>query len=171
MLSSSSALNSHRSSIESHNTKPATKPRAWTLIRLASLRIAQRAFGAAIKLEQEAVALYRRLKDRTGEATALINLARVHICAGDPRPAIAPLQRCLEILHPWHPQERRLIQGAAGNLVLWAPGASTPPRSPSSARWRSTKKPPSPCSTSSSSSAAAACRAPSGSAPFEQLQT
>ena len=85
---------------------------------LASLRIAQRALRDAIELNREAARLYRRLRDRTGEATALMGGAWAQIVDGDPRPAIEPLQRCLEILHPWHPQERRLIQGAATNLVL-----------------------------------------------------
>ena len=94
------------------------EPRAWLLRCLAALRGAQRAFAEAIELNREAAGLYRRLRDRTGEAAALMAGAWARIASGDPRPAIAPLQRCLEILHPWHPQERRLIQGAAGNLVL-----------------------------------------------------
>ena len=94
------------------------QPRAWVTRLLASLRIAQRALRDAIELNREAARLYRRLRDRTGEATALLGGAWAQIVDGDPRPAIEPLQRCLEILHPWHPQERRLIQGAATNLVL-----------------------------------------------------
>ena len=94
------------------------QPRAWVMRLLASLRIAQRALRDAIELNREAARLYRRLRDRTGEATALMGGAWAQIVDGDPRPAIEPLQRCLEILHPWHPQERRLIQGAATNLVL-----------------------------------------------------
>ena len=94
------------------------QPRAWVARLLASLRIAQRALRDAIELNREAARLYRRLRDRTGEATALLGGAWAQIVDGDPRPAIEPLQRCLEILHPWHPQERKLIQGAATNLVL-----------------------------------------------------
>ena len=94
------------------------EPRAWVLLCVAALRGAQRAFANAVELNREAAGLYRRLRDRTGEAMALMGGAWAWIASGEPRPAIAPLQRCLEILHPWHPQERRLIQGAAGNLVL-----------------------------------------------------
>jgi tetratricopeptide (TPR) repeat protein len=87
--------------------------RAWVVRLLAS-----RVLADAVALNDEAVELYRRLRDRTGEATALIGGAWARIVAGDPRAAIAPLQRCLEILHPWHPQEQKLIQSAAVNLVL-----------------------------------------------------
>ena len=93
-------------------------PRAWLLLCVAALRTAQRAFGEAAGLHDEAALLYRRLHDRTGEAMALSGGAWARIAACDPQPAIAPLHRCLEILNPWHPWEEQLIRGAVINLVL-----------------------------------------------------
>ena len=94
------------------------EPRAWILLRFGSLRIAQRNFHESARLQEESASLYRKLSDRSGEADALISIALSHIAACDPQPAIAPLQRALEILNPWHPREEQLIRGAAINLVL-----------------------------------------------------
>ncbi len=92
--------------------------RAWVVRLLASLRTTQRAFEEAVSLNAEAALVYRRLGDRLGEATTLIGLAWAKIAAGDPEPAIPPLQRSIEILDPWHDWEQKLIRAASINLVL-----------------------------------------------------
>lgn len=91
---------------------------AWVGYLHASLHIAQRAFTDAIPLLEEARAHYRRQNDRTREAGVLTTLAWARIASGNPEPAIAPLQRAIGILEPFHPWEEKLVRVAMINLVL-----------------------------------------------------
>lgn len=91
------------------------EPRAWVLFLLASLRIAQRAFGEAVEMLQETVRTYRRLRDRSAEAGALIKLGHAWISATEPERAIPPLQRAIGLLHP---EENKLLLVAMIDLVL-----------------------------------------------------
>jgi tetratricopeptide (TPR) repeat protein len=89
--------------------------RALLYRQLASLRRARRQHLEAIELFRRAIATYRRLDDRAGEASALINLGISYIYAGEPRAAVAPLTRCIEELDPRLHVD--LVRAASTNLV------------------------------------------------------
>jgi tetratricopeptide (TPR) repeat protein len=91
------------------------EPRAWVLFLLASLRITQRAFVEAVETLTEVGQIYRRLRDRSAEAGALIKLGHAWICATEPERAIPPLQRAIGLLHP---SEKTLLLVATIDLVL-----------------------------------------------------
>jgi tetratricopeptide (TPR) repeat protein len=74
--------------------------RALVLHQLASLYRYQRDFSAAVAALEQAIAAYRACRDRSGEGGALVNLAIVHLYAGSPRSAIAPLERAIALLTP-----------------------------------------------------------------------
>ncbi|HEX5761331.1 MAG TPA: tetratricopeptide repeat protein [Thermoanaerobaculia bacterium] len=90
--------------------------RAWMAIRAASFRLVQRDFETAIQLHEEAARLYQKLRDRRGEASALIGLALVRVAMGQPQDAIAPLQRCLPMLTD-RPHDLDLLWAATQNLA------------------------------------------------------
>lgn len=88
--------------------------RAGVLELLASLRLFQRDFATATVLLDETVAIYHRLRDRAGEAGALIRLALGKIRAGNPEEAIAPLQDALRLLTT---HDVELLRMAVHNLT------------------------------------------------------
>ncbi|HVF58574.1 MAG TPA: tetratricopeptide repeat protein [Thermoanaerobaculia bacterium] len=82
---------------------------------LASLCYEVRDFGKATALLTEAVAISRRLRDRSGEAMALMQLGIVAIIAGSPEAALAPLRLSFRMLD--RPQDETLQRAALQNLV------------------------------------------------------
>lgn len=84
--------------------------------KTASFRTFQRDFAPAIKLYEQEADLYRRSRDRRGEARALIGSAVARILSGEPDKAIAPLQRCIPMLSG-RPNDLDLLWAATQNLV------------------------------------------------------
>lgn len=71
--------------------------------------------GKATALLTEAAAISRRLRDRRGEALALMQLGIVAIMAGNPGAALAPLRLSMSMLD--RPQDETLQRAALQNLV------------------------------------------------------
>ena len=85
--------------------------------KTASFRTFQRDFAPAIKLYEREADLYRRSRDRRGEARALIGSAVARVLSGEPDKAIAPLQRCIPMLSG-RPDDVDLLWAATQNLVF-----------------------------------------------------
>lgn len=83
--------------------------------QMATLCYKTRDFAKATALLTEAVAISRRLRDRPGEAIALMQLGIVAIIAGSPEAALAPLRLSFRMLD--RPQDETLQRAALQNLV------------------------------------------------------
>jgi tetratricopeptide (TPR) repeat protein len=83
--------------------------------QMAALCYETRDFAKATTLLVEAVTISRRLRDRPGEAMALMQLGIVAIVAGSPEAALAPLRLSFHMLD--RPQDETLQRAALQNLV------------------------------------------------------
>lgn len=83
--------------------------------QMATLCYKTRDFGKATALLVEAVAINRRLRDRSGEAIALMQLGIVAIMAGSPGEALTPLRLSFRMLD--RPQDEALQRTALQNLI------------------------------------------------------
>ncbi|HVF58785.1 MAG TPA: hypothetical protein VNJ70_03100 [Thermoanaerobaculia bacterium] len=88
--------------------------RAWLLSQLSSLRVYERRFAEAFSLLEQVARLYRVLRNRRGEAEALIGLGLARLYAREIEGAIPPLNRALTLLGPHDVEHKR---GATLNLA------------------------------------------------------
>jgi tetratricopeptide (TPR) repeat protein len=90
--------------------------RARLLDLQASLLRAQRRFDAALTALARVVQIYRRVGERHLEGRALLSLAMVHGCAGDPERGIPLLELAAERIDAL--QEPHLLLAALNNLLV-----------------------------------------------------
>lgn len=90
--------------------------RARLLDLQASLLRAQRLFDAALSALARVVQIYRRVGERHLEGRALLSLAMVHGCAGDPERGIPLLEQAADRIDAL--QEPHLLLAALNNLLV-----------------------------------------------------